>query len=305
MRKKLQSQFSSRQYMLSKDYELYYYHDTSLKKVDLHTHNYYEFYFFQGGHISIQIDKVVYDVTPGDIVIVPPHVSHKPIIHNVEVPYSRFVFWISQEFCNYLLTLSPDYGYLMQLVRTRKNYIFHNDKITFNFIQSKLIRLLEEMQGNRFCKSAQIPVYVNDLILYLNRLIYERSHPVSTRETAFLYQNICNFIETHIEEDLSLERLANEFFMSKYHIAHIFKDNLGLSIHQYITKKRLTYCRQSILSGMSITTAYETFGFGDYSSFYRAFKKEYGISPKDFRDMNFIPEFPDAPVESLSQSTPE
>jgi AraC-like DNA-binding protein len=36
---------------------------------------------------------------------------------------------------------------------------------------------------------------------------------------------------------------------------------------------------------MSITEAYQTFGFGDYSSFYRAFKKEYGISPKDFRDM--------------------
>ncbi len=301
MRKKLQTQFSTRQYMLSKDYELYYYHDTSLKNVDLHTHDYYEFYFFQEGNVSIQIDKNIFAVTPGDMVIVPPHVSHKPIIHNVDVPYSRFVFWISKVFCNYLLSLSPDYGYLMQLVTTRKNYIFHNDKITFNSIQSKLILLLEEMQGNRFCKSAQIPLYVSDLILYLNRLIYERSNPVSTRENASLYQNICAFIEAHIEEDLSLDRLANEFFMSKYHIAHIFKNNIGLSIHQYITKKRLTYCRQSILSGMSITNAYETFGFGDYSSFYRAFKKEYGISPKDFRDMNFIPESPNAQEESLSQ----
>ena len=36
---------------------------------------------------------------------------------------------------------------------------------------------------------------------------------------------------------------------------------------------------------MNITEAYHMFGFGDYSSFYRAFKKEFGISPKDFRDM--------------------
>ena len=56
-------------------------------------------------------------------------------------------------------------------------------------------------------------------------------------------------------------------------------------IHQYITKKRLALCREAILGQMSITEAYQTFGFGDYSSFYRAFKKEYGISPKDFRDM--------------------
>ena len=286
MHKKLQSRFSTRQYMLSKDYELYYYHDTSLKNVDIHTHDYYEFYFFLEGNVSLQIDKDIHPVLPGDMVIVPPGLAHRPIIHDVAEPYSRFVFWISSEFCNHLLSLSSDYGYLMQLVSTRKTYVFHNDKITFNSIIAKLTRLLEEMQANRFGKGAQIPVYVMDLLLFLNRLVYEENHPASAGDNDSLYQNICNFIEAHIEEDLSLERISGEFFMSKYHIAHIFKANLGLSIHQYITKKRLTYCRQSILSGMSITNAYETFGFGDYSSFYRAFKKEYGISPKDYRDMN-------------------
>lgn len=288
MKKKLQSQFNTRQYMLSKDFELYYYHDTSLKKVDLHTHDYYEFYFFLEGNVSIQIDETIYDIRHGDLMIVPPSVSHKPIIHNIDIPYSRFVFWISQEFCNYLLSLSPDYGYAMQLVTTRKQYVFHNDTITFNSIQSKLIRLLEEMHGERFCKSAQISLYVSDLILHINRLIYEKKHPATSKDTESLHQNISNFIETHIEENLSLDRLAKEFYVSKYHIAHIFKEQLGLSIHQYITKKRLSYCRHAILGGMSITQAYETFGFGDYSSFYRAFKKEYGISPRDFRDMSFF-----------------
>ena len=88
-----------------------------------------------------------------------------------------------------------------------------------------------------------------------------------------------------MEEDLSLETLAEVFYASKYHIAHVFKDNIGLSIHQYITKKRLNLCQEAISGGMSITDSYQRFGFGDYSSFYRAFKKEYGISPKDYRDM--------------------
>lgn len=288
MHKKLQTGFSTRQYMLSKDFELYYYNDTSLREVARHAHDYYEFYFFLEGNVSIQIDKELYAVTYGDIVIMPPGISHRPIIHNVDVPYRRFVFWISQEFCSHLLNLSPDYGYLMQLVQTQKKFLFHNDRVTFHSIHSRLITLLEEMQGNRFGKAANISLCVNDLILHLNRLIYERFHPVSVKETTSLYESICTFIETHMEEDLSLERLAGEFFVSKYHIAHIFKENLGLSIHQYITKKRLAYCRQSILSDVSITKAYETYGFGDYSSFYRAFKKEYGISPKDFRDMNIL-----------------
>ena len=63
------------------------------------------------------------------------------------------------------------------------------------------------------------------------------------------------------------------------------KDNLGLSIHQYITKKRLALCQEAIRTKMNINEIYQTYGFGDYSSFYRAFKKEYGISPKEYRDM--------------------
>ena len=102
---------------------------------------------------------------------------------------------------------------------------------------------------------------------------------------ASLYANLVEYIENHLDEELSLERLAEEFYVSKYHIAHVFKDNIGLSIHQYITKKRLLLCEEAIRAKMNITDVYQTYGFGDYSSFYRAFKKEYGLSPKEYRDM--------------------
>lgn len=46
MAKKLETRFQTRQYMLSKDFEIYYYNDHTLSKVELHSHDYYEFYFF-------------------------------------------------------------------------------------------------------------------------------------------------------------------------------------------------------------------------------------------------------------------
>ena len=80
-----------------------------------------------------------------------------------------------------------------------------------------------------------------------------------------------------------MEDIAGALFVSKYHIAHVFKAQIGLSIHQYILKKRLNLCKGSIASGTDITMACTQCGFDDYSSFYRAFKKEYGMSPKEFK----------------------
>ncbi len=289
MKKNLETRFNTRQYMLSKDFEIFYYNDQNLSKVDLHSHNYYEFYFFLEGNISIQIGDALYPIQYGDVMLIPPGIPHRPIIHSTDLPYRRFVFWISHAYCEHLKELSPDYTYLMEYVKAKEKYIFHNDRITFNSLRSRIMRLIEEMQSARFGRDAQIYLYVNELVLYLNRLVHDRNTPHRKSQEVSLYQNLLTYIEDHLEGDLSLELLAKEFYVSKYHIAHVFKENLGMSIHQYITKKRLELCREAILSKMSITQVYQTFGFGDYSSFYRAFKKEYGISPKDFRDMQIIP----------------
>jgi len=194
MKKNLQTAFITRQHMLSRDFELYYYNDHNLSKVDLHSHNYYEFYFFMEGDVSIQIGTEVYPIHFGDIMLVPPHIPHRPIIHSTASPYRRFVFWISQEYCNHLLQISKDYAYLMQHVQVSQNYFFPTDRITFNAIQSKLLRLIEEVRSDRFGRDAQIPLYVNDLLLYLNRLVYERLHPQKSRTEESLLHTLRNIL---------------------------------------------------------------------------------------------------------------
>ncbi|MDD3219006.1 MAG: AraC family transcriptional regulator [Lachnospiraceae bacterium] len=284
MKKELRTTFITRQYMLSKDFEIYYYNDKDLKAVHKHSHDYYEFYFFLEGNVNIKISDKEYPLQYGDLVIIPPRTLHRPVIQNNEKPYRRFVFWISQDYSTQLNTLSPAYNYLFQRVNQTQQYIYHYDNIAYNTLQAKVLQLIEEIHSDRYGKEAKVALCVNDLILHLNRTIHEQYTKPTKDSSINLYQDLVTYIESHLDETLTLETLANIFFVSKYYIAHIFKDNMGISTHQYILKKRLSMCKDAMINGDNINEACTAYGFSDYSNFYRAFIKEYGVSPKKYRD---------------------
>ncbi len=294
MKGNLRSAFNTRQYMQSKDFEAFYYSDLHFQTLPAHTHDYYEFYLFLEGDLDLEISGHARPLYPGDMVLVPPGVSHHALMHSSERPYRRFVLWVSQEYAARLLKESPDYVFLMQRAATSGRCYYHFHEAEFSSIQSRLIRLLEEFHSNRYGRNAAVYLALNDLLLYMNRIIYEREHPVVSG-SGDLMQEITLFIDEHLTEDLSLDVLANHVCLSKYYIAHYFKDSLGISIHQYITKKRLQSCSEAIAAGSDITRTFDEYGFRDYSSFYRMFRKEYGMSPREYQEahrMNAIHSVP-------------
>lgn len=276
------SPFQTRQYMLSRDFELYYYSDSALTHVDDHAHNYWEFYLFLEGDVDMYIGGQPQTLVPGEIVVIPPETMHHAVIRPSGHPYRRFVFWISRDFTGELTEQSPDYLYLMQRATAGKEYFFPLQETAFHRIQTSVFSLLEEINSRRYGRAPRIRVLVEDLVLNMNRAVYESRHPTE-RPDRDPGEEIRSYIEEHLSEDLTIDRLARKFYVSSSYISHLFRDTLGISVHQYILKKRLSRCKDAILNGEDAGSACLSAGFGDYSSFYRAFVREYGQPPSKYQ----------------------
>ena len=92
MKKNLKTQFLTRQYMLSRDYELYYYSDSHMANVDSHAHDYYEFYFFLEGTVSYLIEEQLYSLKAGDVVVIPPGIIIKQLFMTQRSPTAVLSF---------------------------------------------------------------------------------------------------------------------------------------------------------------------------------------------------------------------
>ncbi len=279
MKKKLRSEFNSRQYMLARDFEIYYYSDLHFSSVGRHSHDYTEVYLFCEGRVDMEIEGKSHRLRPGDVLVLPPGTQHRAAVRGGEVPYRRFVFWLSRDFCEALRAESPDYLFLFDRAREKRDYVYPTDPLEFNSLRGRLFELLEELHTDRFGRDAQIGLLVRGLLLSLSRTVCQRVSRSAKQEKRAGYQLITDYIHENLGGDLSLDALSRELFLSKYYISHLFQENTGLSVHQYITKRRLAACADAMQSGQHINEIYTQLGFLNYSSFYRAFIKEYGCPP--------------------------
>jgi AraC-like DNA-binding protein len=120
-------------------------------------------------------------------------------------------------------------------------------------------------------------------MVQLNRMASRTETKQEETETLSpLVQKVLHYITEHIQEDLSLEGIASYMFISKYHLSHAFSREVGVSVYRYIMLRRLMMARQLLLSGEPAGQVCRSCGFADYTSFYRAFKSEYGVSPRTF-----------------------
>lgn len=258
---------------LEEDWRLFRLKDTvSLSEIDWHYHSFHKLIFFRSGAAGYGIEGRHWPLEPGDIVLVPRGCVHRPEV-GTGVPYGRDAVYISAAFAaegglDACFRRAGETGqYVLRLPEEARQPLFH------------LADALAEDAPEAFAAPLLGRLRMQELLIALTRaqLSGPLSPPAECNEKA---AEILKYISDHLTEDVSADALAGHFYVSKYHLMRLFREETGHSIHRYVSGKRLLYARELLGQGLSPTESCFRCGYRDYSAFARAYKKQFGTSPK-------------------------
>lgn len=264
-------------------FDAFYFQDEEMGPATyIYPHVFYKIILFLQGDITYSIGERQYDMIPGDILLPPRHMHYYSRARSHQ-PYHRLVIWFTPELLD-SIDPSGELKSFFEQISQQEGTRFHFRHELQNQIFENAITLASELDYTKSMKDAVAYSLVALILAGIYRGAADSTSGPSDSVSAQLVQSVADHINEHLTDNLSLENIAETFFVSKYHLERIFKKHMSITLHSYIIQRRLTLARQKLYGGALPTTIYKLCGFSNYSTFYRAFQKLYGISPKQFSE---------------------
>lgn len=259
---------------LKEDFRLFHINDQTKKDFSYHYHDFHKIIVFISGKVTYHIEGKAYHLKPRDILLVSQGAIHKPEI-DPSVPYERYIFWIRDDLsCQELNTC-------FQKANDRSFNLVRADSALQERLKDLLPEIEQTLQNKHFGDTVLRNALFTQFMIYINRIFLRTSSSPDkkTYSSDTQVEQLLKYINRNLSENLSIDQLANRFFFSKYHMMRKFKNETGYTIHNYITSKRLLMARSLISQGMPVMKVAQASGFHDYTTFVRAYKKQFGKAP--------------------------
>lgn len=258
---------------LKEDYKVFHIKDKRKENFEFHYHEFSKIIFFISGDVKYNIEGKEYQLEPYDVLLVKSGDIHRPIINENEV-YERIIIWIDDKYLTSIklskcFEVADSKG--IHVIKTADNNLF------------KLAAELSDSDNNDYAaEQFNKAVLVQILILITRKIINNNADTVKFKSDEQI-DRIISYINSNLEKKLTVNDISNEFFISRYYLMHKFKECTGKSVYSYIQSKKLIKALNNINNGMTAKQACFESGFGDYSVFLKAFKKEFGVSPSKLK----------------------
>lgn len=255
--------------------------DYHVEKEDYHVHGDYEILFPVFGSVSFCAENHHYDLQPGMIMVIPPGVRHRYDKKNKNI-YERIVLLMKPPFFQKLQQFSG----FENGTELKVEQLIRIDPASFEKLYGILTELEQSLKSEDYAESPLGQAYLMQVLIFLNHEYLKLEQPKESGQSPEVFSRISQirqYIDRNLCETLSLEEIAGQFNISKFYLAHEFKDAFQISIHQYIRSQRLKAAEQYLSRMGSVEGAFVVSGFTDYANFSKAFKKKFGYPPREYR----------------------
>lgn len=265
---------------LDQDFRLFHIKDQIEKEFEFHYHDFNKIVVFISGKVTYIIEGKTYYLKPWDILLVNRFDVHKPIV-DASVPYERVIIWVKNDFITAYNSDVCDITSCFQKANDRSFSLIRLNPRLQKTVRDHLSMLEESLNSQEFGAQLLANTHFLQLMVYLNRIflgkLYEKDNQALRYDEKI--QELLHYINGNLCGDLSVDALAARSYLSKYHLMRKFKTETGMTLHSYITQKRLLAAKEKIEKGIPILVAARECGFWDYTTFSRAYKKQFGTSP--------------------------
>ena len=238
----------------------------------LHTHERAELYYFVSGTGVFHIEGNDYPLQSGDLLVMQSAESHY-IELDKTAPYERIVLHFD---LNVLDSIDPS-GLLRKPFLDRqpgKQNLYPAERFRGGSCEHYFHTMMNPNPDPR----VSIFAGLIPLLCELCRLQRDSEQAPTLEQDSAAYR-IIQYLNENMETNISMEDICQKFYLSKSQLCRIFREATGVTVKQYLNAKRLVQAKQRIDAGELPTYVYLRCGFNDYSSFYRAYVKYYGVSP--------------------------
>lgn len=235
-----------------------------------HYHEYFELYYLETGERFHMVRDRCYKMTAGEFIIFPPYVMHYSYGEK-DMPFKRLVLYFRQE------ELGSD-EIFRELCRERGICRLDTKKRTQ--IHRIMEQLLEEQKDpGRFTVS-----YRKALLNLLAAVIVRADLPPVRQEKRSRINEIISYIHSHYYEDLKLECLAQQFYISPWYLCREFKRYTNSTLVNYINVTRIMNAQRSFMeTDKNVTQISQEVGFSSLTHFNRVFKAVTGTTPSEYK----------------------
>lgn len=273
---------------LLEDFRLFHLRSDSGMQPEYHYHEFSKILLLISGSGNYVVDGQRYCLQPGDVVLVGSGCVHRPEFET-GTAYERIILYISPEF---LTRESVPECSLNECFSGKWGHVLRPDAQEQKKLLSMAASLEQELSGNEYGREILSNGLLLRLLVQISRGLRstnaDRSAMLSPKNDRILA--IIRHIDTHLTEDLSIDELASHVYLSKFHMMRLFRQETGITVHAYLTQRRLLLARDHIRGGMNATDACFRSGWRSYSSFTRAYTRQFGTTPTGRRDTSALQE---------------